>query len=247
MHCHLDFMANGEDVAREAEAVGSLLFATTVTPDGYERARERFGELENVRVGVGLHPWWVCDGAENAQTVAERAAEFVASTRFVGEIGLDFGKRYIGTRNAQIKAFSLIASACGAAGGKVLSIHSVRAAREALDALSEAGALESCTCVFHWYSGPSDQLKRAIDAGCMFSVNARMLATGKGREYVKAIPMRQLLLETDAPPEQGVPYSWMLLHDELARTAAQVAAIKGDVALNAIAENSRGVLSATAM
>ena len=41
MHCHLDFMENGEEVAREAERAGSLLFATTVTPAGYEAARQR--------------------------------------------------------------------------------------------------------------------------------------------------------------------------------------------------------------
>ena len=236
MHCHLDFMTNGESVAREAAAAGSLLFATTVTPSGYVRARERFAPFENVRVGVGLHPWWVRDGGDYAQVI-----ELLEGTRFVGEIGLDFGKRHAQTREAQVETFAAIARACGALGGKVLSIHSVRAAREALDVLGAAGALESCTCIFHWYSGPSDQLKRAIDAGCMFSVNVRMLATGKGREYAKAIPARQLLLETDAPPEQGAPYSWALLRDELAQVAAQVAAIKGDAALDTIAANARRV------
>ena len=238
MHCHLDFMANGEEVARDAAAAGALLFATTVTPDGYVRARERFGAFGNVRVGVGLHPWWVRASAAGAAE-ADRVVEFVAGEHFVGEIGLDFGKRYVETRKAQMAAFSQVAAACGAAGGKVLSIHSVRAAREVLDVLGGTGALESCTCIFHWYSGPSDQLKRAIDAGCLFSVNVRMLATGKGREYVKAIPARQLLLETDAPPGRDAPYSWELLRAELADAAAQVAAIKGAAALDTIAANAQ--------
>ena len=84
MHCHLDFMTNGESVAREAAAAGSLLFATTVTPDGYVRARERFGAFGNVRVGVGLHPWWVRASAAGAAE-ADRVVEFVAGEHFVGE------------------------------------------------------------------------------------------------------------------------------------------------------------------
>lgn len=238
MHCHLDFMANGEEVARDAAAAEALLFATTVTPNGYIAAQERFGGFGNVRVGIGMHPWWVREGAD-----AARLVELLGDERFVGEIGLDFGKRYETTREAQVEAFSTIASACGAAGSKTLSIHSVRAAREALDVLEASGALESCTCVFHWYSGPSDQLKRAIDAGCLFSVNVRMLATGKGREYVKAIPAGRLLLETDAPPERDAPYSWDAMRAELEQAATQIAAIKGPEAIGMIADNARRLLS----
>ena len=119
---------------------------------------------------------------------ADELIALLPETRFVNEVGLDFGKRQADTVREQADAFRRIAAACAEQGGKVLSIHAVKAARETLDILEQAGTLESCTCVFHWYSGPSDQLKRAIDAGCLFSVNKRMLATGKGREYVKAIP-----------------------------------------------------------
>lgn len=237
MHCHLDFMANGEEVARDARSDGSLLFATTVTPEGYVAARKRFDPHGNVRVGLGMHPWWVRDGRD-----ADRLIELLDDTRYVGEVGLDFGKRHEQTHAAQTEVFSRIARACGEAGGKVLSIHSVRAAREALDMLCASGALESCTCIFHWYSGPSDQLKRAVDGGCFFSVNVRMLATGKGREYVKAIPAKRLLLETDAPPGQDVPYSWDAMRDELDRAASQIAAIKGAEALDTIRENARALM-----
>ena len=238
MHCHLDFMANGEDVAREAAGAGSLLFATTVTPGGYIAAHERFSGFGNVSVGLGLHPWWVREGGD-----ADRVVELLEGERFVGEIGLDIGKRYEPTRLAQTEAFTAIAEACGALGGKVLSIHSVRAAREVLDVLDGSGTLATCTCIFHWYSGPSDQLKRAINAGCYFSANVRMLATGKGREYVKAIPARQLLLETDAPPGQDVGYSWEAIRGELAQASAQIEAIKGVGTTETMTENARRIMS----
>ena len=220
-HVHLDFMTNGEEVAAEAADAGARLFAGTVTPSGFLAARERFAHFDNVDLGLGLHPWWV-----EAESDADELVELLDETRFVNEVGLDFGKRHVDTKAAQLACFTRIAKACAARGGKTLSIHSVHAAREALDTLQESGALETCTCIFHWYSGPSDQLKRAIEAGCLFSVGARMLATGKGREYVKAIPAERLLTETDAPPGQNVPYSFEALREELALTAERIAAIK---------------------
>ena len=61
MHCHLDFLPDADalGLAREAEAYGIRAFSNTVTPAGFERARALFGACGNVRVGVGLHPWWV--------------------------------------------------------------------------------------------------------------------------------------------------------------------------------------------
>ena len=235
-HVHLDFMANGKQVAADAAAVGTLLFANTVTPGGFVSARARFDTCENVSVGWGMHPWWVDAQAELS------LPPIPAETRFVGEVGLDFGTRHAASRDIQIRVFERIARQCAEQGGKVLSIHSVRAAREVLDMLESCGTLETCTCVFHWYTGPSDQLKRAIDAGCLFSVGPRMLATGKGREYVKAIPATRLLLETDAPPSQGDSFAFAELHDLLASAAHGVARIKGESAIETIAETAARLL-----
>lgn len=223
-HIHLDFMANGEEVAAAAQAAGVRLFASTVTPDGFVAARETFGRFDNVDVGLGLHPWWV--EAERAERDLAALLELLPETPFVSEVGLDFGKRHLDTRELQAATFARIAQACAQAGGKTLSIHAVHAAREAIDTLEDAGTFESCRCIFHWFTGPSDQLKRAIEAGCFFSVGTRMLNTGKGREYVKAIPADRILLETDAPAERGQAVRFADLHAELAEVAHRIEAIK---------------------
>ena len=223
-HVHLDFMTNGEEVARDAAATGVRLFAGTVTPAGFVAAREQFGAFDNVDLGLGLHPWWV--ETERAAADVDAFLALLPETRFVSEVGLDFGRRHLETRDAQIEAFTRIAHACAEAGGKTLSIHAVHAAGDALDILESAGVFANCTCIFHWFTGPSDQLKRAIEAGCLFSVGTRMLATGKGREYVKAIPADRLLIETDSPPEQGMHYSFAELRAELERVEAGIAEIK---------------------
>ena len=236
-HVHLDFMTNAEQVAADAAAAGVGLFANTVTPEGYAAASTRFEAFDNVHLGCGLHPWWVDGSSGQSQCLTfESLGLAQQSMRYVGEVGLDLGKRHAETADAQIAAFKRIAHACSERGGLVISLHSVHAAQETLDILESSGALETCTCLFHWFTGPSDQLKRAVDAGCYFSVGPRMLATGKGREYVKAIPAKRLLLETDAPPGQGVTYSFDELNAELETAAAGIAAIKGEGVLETIDE-----------
>ena len=239
MHCHLQFMANGLEVAADARAAGSFLFDNTVTPQEYFDARMRFEMLENVTAGFGMHPWWVTDNSSSSQIVEQLDA---ADPRFIGEIGLDFGKRHAHTREQQVEIYAAIAKWAARKGGKALSIHSVHATAEALDVLQDTGVFENCTCVFHWFTGPSDQLRRAIDAGCFFSVGPRMLATGKGREYVKAIPAKRIMLETDAPPQQGQAYSYAELRAQLESAARDVAAIKGDEVLEVVVETSRRFL-----
>ena len=223
-HVHLDFMANGEEVASLGAHQGMSFYACTVTPSGYEAARERFGGFENVTVGLGLHPWWVGNASEQSgiEETLEAFVSLMKDARLIGEVGLDFGKRHAGTRDLQIGAFERIARECARQGDKLLSIHSVHAAREVIDILQDTGAFESCTCIFHWFTGPSDQLKRAIDAGAFFSVGARMLNTRKGREYVKAIPPDRVLCETDAPAEPEQTVHALDLHEELAHTASEI-------------------------
>lgn len=59
MHCHLDFADNARELATRACADGIGLYSVTVNPEGYERAAALLGAQPNVRVGAGLHPWWV--------------------------------------------------------------------------------------------------------------------------------------------------------------------------------------------
>lgn len=161
----------------------------------------------------------------------------------IGEVGLDFGWSHISSRGEQLAMFDAIASWAAKQNGKLLSIHAVKASQEAFDILEQSGALDACTCVFHWFTGPSDLLKQAVQAGCFFSCGPRMLATGKGREYVKAIPAERILLETDAPPQQGMPYSYSELRAELEHVAAGIVALKGKGALETIAHTSKSILS----
>ena len=83
----------------------------------------------------------------------------------------------------------------------MISIHAVRSATAVLDVLERRHATRSSACILHWFSGSSQELARARELGCHFSVNPNMLATKRGRAYVRQIPPNRLLLETDLPEE----------------------------------------------
>lgn len=197
-HCHLGFADDAASVAEQARSQGVMLASMGAVPEDFESECETAAPYENVIVGVGLHPWWAA-GARDGNRL-EMLLAAIERTRIVGEVGLDFSGAFASARDDQLAVFRAVASACAREGDKTLSVHAVRAAGAALDILEESGALRSCTCVIHWFSGGSEELSRAIALGCSFSVGERMLATRRGRAYARAIPKDRILLETDAPP-----------------------------------------------
>jgi TatD DNase family protein len=85
------------------------------------------------------------------------------------------------------------------AGGKILSIHSVRAAPKVLDLIEEEIPEGRAKFVFHWFTGSSVDARRAAGLGCYFSINSPMLLTDRGRALVSSLPIDRLLTETDGP------------------------------------------------
>jgi TatD DNase family protein len=97
----------------------------------------------------------------------------------------------------QTYVFDHILSACQAAGGKIMTVHSRRAVTDVLDCLeAHQGA---GVPVLHWYSGSQRELARAVGMGCWFSVGPAMLVGEKGRKLVAKMPQDRVLTETDGP------------------------------------------------
>ncbi|WP_308616631.1 TatD family hydrolase [uncultured Enorma sp.] len=227
MHVHLDLMTNGVEVARAAQDLGMGLFCTTVTPNDAVAARERFSCCPNVRVGAGLHPWWLADGTCGDADI-ELLKGLVAHSRYVGEVGLDAGKRGAASLELQTAAFERIMRAVSEhpLQGRVISIHAIRSVNRVLDILERSGAIATSSCILHWFSGSSDELWRAVHLGCLFSINEHMLATKRGREYARILPDDRLLLETDAPPQLNAPYELTALEHSLQATLNHVADLR---------------------
>lgn len=230
-HCHLDLMLSPDAAASESAALGLGLFDCGVDPRDFAAAKNRASRHPNIIAGAGLHPWWLADGrCGNAEI--NLLCEVAAQERLIGEIGLDFSARFAGSEPLQVQAFDRLCDALvqHPLAGRVISIHAVRSAGTVLDALESYGLLtpspNSPAVIFHWFSGTSNEFVRARNAGCYFSVNERMLATKRGREYARQIPLDRLLLETDAPAEPNTETSVQSLIRSLARTSMHIASLK---------------------
>lgn len=222
-HCHLAFFPD-DALPGALDGVAGFLNCT-VTPAEYAAAKERFAAFPQVRTAIGLHPWYLDSDPDAARAQADAVCEAIEACSAVGEVGLDAGPRHAGTRDVQTDAFSRIMQTAAARGGCVASIHSVQATEAVLDILEGCGYFADNVAIFHWYSGSSAHLTRALAAGAFFSANPHMLVTKRGREYLRVIPLDRLLTETDLPDEDGsCPAS---IAAELERLLDGIAAIRG--------------------
>lgn len=227
MHMHAGFADDPAAFAHALADAGIASFANTVTPAEYERLSPVLANIPTMRLGLGLHPWWV--GTSELGSLDDALDVFetqLATTRFVGEVGLDFWPTRARTKDEQIDVLTRIARCCAAEGGKLISLHAVKAESELLDILESSGCLESCTCILHSYAGSSNQLTRAVEDGCLFSLGRRTLATKRGREYARILPENRLLVESDLPASQGAPASTDEIASELEWAIDELARIR---------------------
>lgn len=242
MHCHLGFFSDPALAARELEAAGVAALSATVSPADHDRATTTLAGAPNVRVGAGLHPWWVADGTCGGTDIAQATA-LARTSRYVAEVGLDFAHGRDASAPAQLDALDRILQACEG-GGHVLSIHAVCAGTPLLDLLERHGTCGDNHVILHWFSGTSEELRRALRMGCLFSVGPRMLATRRGREYARQLPVERLLLETDLPGSaaQGRELAPAELVCQLRQVRDTLCDLHGPDAARSIAEASSELL-----
>jgi TatD DNase family protein len=192
-HCHLDLYPDPHAVVRECVARGVYVLSVTTTPSAWAGTAALARNAPRIRTALGLHP----------QIVHERKGELplferlLPEVRYVGETGLDGGPEYKRHWHDQVAVFTRILELCEKAGGRILTVHSRRAARPVLDTLAaHSGA---GLPILHWFSGTQQELKRAVGLGCWFSIGPAMLAGEKGRALAARIPRERILTETDGP------------------------------------------------
>ncbi len=195
LHCHLDLYQDHAGVVAECDVQRVYTLAVTTTPRAWPRNLELASRTRHVRAALGMHP----------QLVASRASEmslweqYLPQARYVGEVGLDAGPRHFRSLPMQKVVFERILKLCALAGGKVLTVHSVRAASAVLDLVEEHLPPARGCVVLHWFTGSRAEARRAVDLGCYFSVNAEMLKKPRHRTVVGSLPLERLLTETDGP------------------------------------------------
>jgi len=192
-HCHLDLYDDPGKVVSECVARGLYVLSVTTTPSAWEGTSALASAAPRIRTGLGLHP----QIAHERQFELPLFEKLIGCARYVGEVGLDGSPELKPHWQTQLGVFDQILALCQKAGGRILSLHSRRAAKPVLDALARHPG--SGVPILHWFSGSQRDLDRAIEMGCWFSVGPAMLRAEKGKLLVAKMPQDRVLIESDGP------------------------------------------------
>ena len=190
-HCHFDMMPSPEKYIREVEFRGDYVIGMTNLPSHFEMGFAHTRNYKHVRLALGFHPQLAADN----QNELQRFIDLIDRTSYIGEIGLDFSRDYIGSKEIQISSIRTLLSALRGK-KKIVSIHSRRAEIDVFKLLCEYGIKNA---IFHWYSGPVSLISQIAKKGYYFSINEAMIMSENGRRIISAIPSNRILAETDAP------------------------------------------------
>jgi TatD DNase family protein len=220
-HCHVDLYRDPETLITSCEGNQIVTFAVTTTPKAWPQNRSWTADSLYVHPAVGLHP----------ELVGERYAEislleeYIKESRLVGEVGLDGSPQHRRSWAMQMEVLVRALTGAQRLGGRVVSIHSRRAAKEVIRCLEEQTTSDRVLPILHWFSGSIAEARKGADLGCYFSINHRSLDHPTGMALVRSLPEDRLLTETDAPfsaigDRQAEP-------SDVIATVDRVAAVRG--------------------
>lgn len=220
-HCHLDLYPDPPAMIASCERNRILTLAVTTTPKAWPQNRKWAAGSVYVHAAVGLHPEIVGDRHGELSLLEEHMKD----STFVGEVGLDGSPQYRKHWEKQTEVFARALAEAQRLGGRVVSIHSRRAANEVVKFLGERITAKRVLPILHWFSGSVAAACAAAEIGCYFSINQRSLEHNAGIALVRSLPGDRLLTETDGPfTELGTRKSEPL---DVVNTAQQLAAIRG--------------------
>ncbi|RIB23805.1 putative deoxyribonuclease TATDN3-like protein [Gigaspora rosea] len=238
-----------EQILTRAKAVNVSSIITV--PETLEDAQSIF-ELKNdltlsnslrdmIEPCAGLHPVTPqgamslirVDQADSIlQFIKDKSTELVG----IGEVGLDFSPRIMNNAIAAYPDLKLDAEDLKNVQRTVLArhidlslqfdlplnVHSRSAGHHTLDCLRDYGARK---VVMHAFDGRIQYANKGVEMGFFFSIPPSIVRSPQKQKLVAAIPLSNLLLETDSPalgPEQGVDNE----PDSIVISATEIAKVK---------------------
>ncbi len=200
-HCHFDRIQDPQAFLFENESRGNYIIGMTNTPRHFLIGFPHVKCCRFIRLALGFHP----QAIEEIHSQLSLFKELINKTSYIGEVGLDYSKNFIATKNRQIACFEEICSSLSKK-KKIISIHSLRAESDLVSILSNYSIN---TPVFHWYSGPLRLIPTILNMGGYFSINEAMTLSKHGQEIIRKIPTERMLTETDLPynPKSNISHT----------------------------------------
>jgi TatD DNase family protein len=216
-HCHLDqphFDADRERViARAAKSGVTRLINPGVDLPSSRAAVALARQYEGIYAAVGVHPH-DAKTLDAAALVELKALAQADKSVAMGEIGLDY-YRDLSPRDVQRRAFQMQLELAAELGLPVI-VHDRDAHKDVLAMLSDwrslldaqRSTLNGKACVLHSFSGDVALAEQAVALGFYIGISGPVTYKNadQTREVARAVPLGQLLIETDAPYLTPQPY-----------------------------------------
>ena len=207
-HTHLyseAFSADSNSMMQRALEANVKYFFVPAIASAYTEAMLRLEKAypEHIFLMMGLHPTHV---KENYEEELQHVATMLAKRKFyaVGETGIDL---YWDTTflEAQQEAFRYQIQLA-----KKYNLPIVIHCREAFDEIFEVLETEkdeNLFGIFHCFTGTLEQAQKAISYNMKLGIGGVVtFKNGKIDQFLDQIPLRHIVLETDAPYLAPVPY-----------------------------------------
>jgi len=225
-HAHLnmeDFSADLPATLERAVASGvSYIGNVLLSVEEYEQSRPLFADCPQVFFILGIHP---NESAQYGPDTISRLRGLVygdARIRAIGEIGLDFFRDYCPART-QEKTFRALLKLAREVERPVV-IHSREATQATLVVLEEE-KFKGYPLLWHCFGGDTALMEYIVRQGWHLSIPGPVgyPANKALREAARNVPLKRLLLETDAP--YLAPLEWRGKRNEPAFTVFTAACI----------------------
>lgn len=190
-HFHLDFYKNHEKIFKDINALNQYTLCVTNSPEIYFSCKRLYQETEYVKFAVGFNPKMLTEQAFDVRNFNHA----IKTSNYIGEVGLDFSKKYYSQKDTQIKIFEQIIKIASCE-NKLLNIHSYMAEKAVLEILKQ---YENQRIIIHWYTGDGLCLEELIKIGSYFSINCNMIESINRCKLLKSIPLNKILIESDGP------------------------------------------------
>lgn len=195
-HMHFDLFKDRQKVIDYCNNNRIYTIAVTNLPNLYEKYYNQNIQSKYLKIALGFHPELVSE----YKTQIKKFDQYATTTKYIGEVGLDYSSNDKENRNDQKIIFDRIVQTCNTFGDKVLTVHSRKAENDVLSILEN----NPNKIIMHWFSGSLKQQELALSNGYYFSINHQMLQSKNGRRIIDSIPIERILIESDAPFTNGL-------------------------------------------
>lgn len=222
-HTHLDQYIgyeNGKELEKYAlEQIKTnkiLSLANSMDIPSYLKNLELAKKSSLIIPCFGIHPW----NAEKYSEKLDELEEYIALSKMIGEIGLDFFWTKKATFNSQVSVFEFFLHKLKNS-DKVINLHTKGAEGDVIKMLDKYKAKR---VIVHWYSGSSWELNELIKRGYYFTVGVQVKYSDLIKTIAREIPINKLLVETDNPSGEewlskniGMPCHIKEVYEELSK------------------------------